>query len=146
ARRAGLVSGRLLLLAGDRLRRALAGPRVGVGPLAAHRQALAVPQPAVAAEIHQALDAHRRLAAEVTLNHQVGVDDLAKARQLVLGEFVNPPLRRDPDVAADPAGRRAADSVNVGQSDHDALLRRDVHARNARHTVSPRALPEPPHA
>src|SRR3546814_498940 len=74
------------------------------------------------------------------------VDGLAEARQLVLGELVHPPLRRNTDGAADPAGRCPADSVNVGQSNHDALLRRDVHARNARHTVSPRALPEPPHA
>src|SRR3546814_1833079 len=34
------------LLAGDRSRRALAGPRVGLGALAAHRQALAVAQAA----------------------------------------------------------------------------------------------------
>src|SRR6185369_7321772 len=49
----------LLLLAGDRLGRALAGPGVGVGALAADRQALAVAQAAVAGQVHQALDVDR---------------------------------------------------------------------------------------
>src|SRR5262249_6633228 len=45
----------LLLLAGDRLGGALAGAGVGVGALAADRQAPAVAQAAVAAKVHQAL-------------------------------------------------------------------------------------------
>ena len=40
------------------LARALAGARVGVRALAADRQALAVTEAAVAAEVHQALDVH----------------------------------------------------------------------------------------
>src|SRR5262245_24124384 len=42
----------LLLLAGNRLGRALAGPGIGMRTLAAHRQAAAVPQSTVAAKIH----------------------------------------------------------------------------------------------
>src|SRR3979411_2697224 len=44
--------GRLLLLAGDRLGRTLAGAGVGMGALTAHRQAAAMPQPPVAAKVH----------------------------------------------------------------------------------------------
>src|SRR5436305_4167681 len=50
------------LLAGDGLGRTLTGASVGVGALAADRQALAVAQTAVAAEIHQPLDVHGNLA------------------------------------------------------------------------------------
>src|ERR1700704_3249334 len=50
-----------LLLAGDGLGRTLAGAGIGVGALAANRQAFAVTQPAIAAEIHQPLDVHRNL-------------------------------------------------------------------------------------
>src|SRR5258708_686757 len=46
------------LLAGNRLRRTLTSPRVGVGALATHGQTLAMTQPSVAAEIHQPLDVH----------------------------------------------------------------------------------------
>ena len=66
ARRASLplpVSGKLLLLACDGLRRTLAGAGVGVGALAAHWQTFAVTQAAIAAEIHEALDVHGNLAA-----------------------------------------------------------------------------------
>src|SRR5580693_6612207 len=46
----------LFLLAGDRLGRSLAGAGVGVGPLPANRQAAAVTQAPVAAEIHKPFD------------------------------------------------------------------------------------------
>src|SRR5579863_3705441 len=52
----------LLLLAGDRLGGTLAGAGVGVGALAADRQAPAMAQAAVAGQVHQPLDVDRRLA------------------------------------------------------------------------------------
>src|ERR1700691_133322 len=55
----------LFLLAGDRLGRTLAGACVGVGALPANRQAAAVTQPAIAAEIHQPLDVHRDFAPQI---------------------------------------------------------------------------------
>ncbi len=67
----------LLLLAGDRLGGALAGAGVGVGALAADRQALAVAQAAVAGQVHQPLDVDRGLAAQVALDLVVAVDRLA---------------------------------------------------------------------
>src|SRR5665213_1804961 len=48
----------LFLLAGNRLGRALTGPCIGMRALAAHRQAAAVTQAAVATEIHEPLDVH----------------------------------------------------------------------------------------
>src|SRR5262249_16007846 len=66
-----------LLLAGDGARPALAGSRVGMCALAADREALAVPQPAIAAEVHEALDVHRHFAAQVALDRVAAVDLLA---------------------------------------------------------------------
>src|ERR1700753_413197 len=43
----------LLFLAGDRLGRALAGARIGVRALAADRQATAMTQAAIVAQVHQ---------------------------------------------------------------------------------------------
>src|SRR3954449_12308532 len=51
----------LLLLAGDRLRLALAGAGVRVRALTANRQAAAMAQATIGAEIHQALDVHRHV-------------------------------------------------------------------------------------
>src|SRR3954465_13232138 len=55
---------RHFLLAGDRFGRAFAGTGVGVGTLAADRQALAVTQAAIAAQVHQALDVHGDVTAQ----------------------------------------------------------------------------------
>src|SRR5678815_383455 len=49
----------------------LAGAGVGAGALAAHGQALAMPRAAVAAEVHQPLDAHGHFAAEVALDAEL---------------------------------------------------------------------------
>src|SRR6476660_1198629 len=57
-----------LLLAGDGALRALAGARVGLCPLAAHRQATAVPQALVAADLDLAADVGLHLAAQITLH------------------------------------------------------------------------------
>src|SRR5439155_1631127 len=56
-----------LLLAGDRLLRALAGPGVRVGPLAADRERPAVPDALVATDLDLALDVLGNLATEVPL-------------------------------------------------------------------------------
>src|ERR1700742_3607559 len=85
----------LLLLAGDRPSLALAGAGVGVGALAADGQALAVAEAAIAGQVHQPLDVHRRLAAEVALHIVLGVDRLAQVEDLLIGEFLDPPLGRD---------------------------------------------------
>src|SRR5690606_36517532 len=49
----------LLLLAGNRLGRTLAGAGVRLRALAANRQRAAMAQATVAAEVHEALDVHR---------------------------------------------------------------------------------------
>src|ERR1700761_2203013 len=65
------------LLAGDGLGRPLAGAGVGVGALTADRQALAVAKAAIAAQVHQALDVHGYVAAQIAFHQIVAVDDFA---------------------------------------------------------------------
>src|SRR5258708_4554860 len=50
------------------LARTLPGARVGAGTLAANRQSLAMTGAAIAAEVHQPLDVHRHLAAQVAFD------------------------------------------------------------------------------
>src|SRR5579863_2966410 len=80
----------LFLLAGDRLGRSFAGPGVGVGPLPANRQATAVTQPAIAAEIHQPLDVHRHFAPQIALDDVVAVDHFAQLQNLLIGQLRHP--------------------------------------------------------
>src|SRR5262249_52680228 len=124
------------LRADDAALRALAGPRVGVGPLATHRQALAVTQAAVAAQVHQSLDVHGHLATEVTLDLVLALDDLAQGPRLVPGEVLGGRDRIDPGLADDVLGGLATDSVDVRQGDDRALPGRQVDASDTSHGVA----------
>ena len=88
----------LILLAGDRLGLALAGAGVGVRALAADRQAPAMAKPAVAGEVHQPLDVHRRLAAKVALDRMVAVDRLADVQHFLVGQVLDPLFGRDAEL------------------------------------------------
>src|SRR3954454_7401706 len=79
----------LFLLAGDRLGLALAGASVGVGALAADREALPVADTAVGGEVHQPLDVHRGLAAKVALDLVVGVDRLSDLEDFLVGQVLD---------------------------------------------------------
>src|SRR5262249_20105553 len=78
-----------LLPAADGLLRALARGRIGLRPLPVHRQVAAVAQPAVGADLGEALDRLRALAAQVSLDLVVGVDVVAELRDLVLGQVTH---------------------------------------------------------
>src|SRR4051812_4394566 len=77
-----------LLLAGNGALRALAGASVGLGPLPAARQALAVTAPLVAADLDLATNVGLDLAAEVTLDLVLGLDRVAELDQLGVAELV----------------------------------------------------------
>src|SRR5262245_32741080 len=84
-----------LLLRDRALARALARPRVGPRPLAAHRQRPAVTHPAVAADFHQPLDIHRDLLAEVALDAALLFDDAADLPDVVFRQILHPDVRTD---------------------------------------------------
>ena len=108
-----------------------AGTSVSVGALAADREALAVTKAAVAADVHKALDVLVALTAEVALNHDlILIDIIADGVNLILGEVLN--ARIHVNIALDANLRRsgAADAVNVGQTDLNALLTREVDTIN----------------
>src|SRR6266853_6039331 len=67
------------------LARAFARARVGAGALAANRKSLAMTGAAIAAEVHQPLDVHRDLAAQVALDGK-SRDLLAQTLHVRLGQ------------------------------------------------------------
>ena len=90
-----------------------------MGPLTVNRQALAMPQALVAAEIHQALDVHRDVAAKL-----LTIDPSIAARKIVDGVE-----RRKPRVligfsayALDVVARVAPGSYGVLLRKYDELL------------------------
>src|SRR5205807_3538119 len=69
-----LLLGRLLLARHLHALGALASPGVGLGVLTSDRQPAPVAQPAVGADLHQALDVLRALAPQVALDRERAVD------------------------------------------------------------------------
>src|SRR5579875_1261415 len=123
-----------LLLAGDlHALRSLARARVRLRVLTAHRQTAAMAQTAVGADLLQALDRLRALAAQVTLDDERAVDQVAELDDLLLGEVAHLAIGLDPDLREQLVRGRAADAVDVGEADLDPLVEGDVDPGDSRH-------------
>src|SRR5437660_3616368 len=142
---AGRLRCRFAADARARLLRALARARVGARALAAHGKPAAMTDAAIAAQVHQSLDAHRHRAAEVAFDLELG-DLLAQLVHVGVGKILY--LRRALDAGrgADRLGTRAADAVDRRQCDLRVLVVRNVDACNTGHVrylskSSPLSLP-----
>src|SRR5262245_32522172 len=129
------------LLAGDGLARPLAGAGVGLGPLAAHRQPLAVAGAAVAVDVAQARDVLLHLPAQRALDGVLAVEDAHQPADLVVGQFLGLALRVEPRLVAQLPRRRRADPVEVAQRNVRRLVARDIDALDTGHLLRLLALP-----
>src|SRR4029077_1455280 len=80
---AGSGFGLLLATDADGAARSATLPGVRLGALSAHRQVAPMPDAAVGADIHQALDVLAHLAPQVSLDLVAAVDDLTQSVDLV---------------------------------------------------------------
>src|SRR5690606_7674702 len=110
-----------------------AGTSVGPRALAAHRQPAAMPHSSVAANISQPRDVLRYLAAELTLNGVVTVEQHGNPGHLGLGDISGRSVRIDSGLAADlPRGIRP-DSIQIGQRHPGGAIVGDVNTKKTRH-------------
>src|SRR4051812_30694100 len=137
ARVLGGIRSLRLLLAGHGALRALAGARVGLGALPADREALAVAATLVAADLDLATDVGLDLTAEVTLDLVLRLDRVAELDELGVTQLVDPQVGADAGVGEELLGGGAADAVDVGERDLDALVAREVDTNEACHVGLP---------
>src|SRR5690606_12979670 len=116
----------------DGLARSLAGTGIGPGALAAQRQATAMAQAAVRAQVHQALDCDADLATEVALDHELA-DLGTQGLDFRLGEVADLGRQGNPRGLADLLRTGTADAVDALQANPDMLLGRQVDAGDTRH-------------
>ena len=118
----------------------LARAGVGLGALAVDRHAAAMADTAVAADVHEPLDVLRALAAKVAFDGNRPVDGLAQAHDFFFGQVADLGIGIDAQGREDGVRGRPAHAVDVGETDLDPLLRRDVDARDSCHSL-PLPLP-----
>src|SRR5262245_30480209 len=94
-------------------------------------------QAAIAAEIHQSLDVELHFAPQVTLDHVVAVDDFTDLEHLGVGQLRNPAPLRQINLAHDVLGGLGPDAMDVLKRDLDALIGRQIDARDTSHLASP---------
>src|SRR6185369_4423516 len=115
-----------------RLARTLAGAGIRAGALAANRQAAAMTEASVAAQVHQALDVDRHLAAQIAFDRDA-TDFLADLFQIGVGQVLDLSVKGHPGRFADLLRGRTADAVDRGQADLGVLVGRNVDTSNACH-------------
>ena len=120
----------LLLLAADLTLLALAGASVGVRALTADGEALAVTEATVAADLHQAGNVLTLLTTEVALDREVSINVITHLGDLILGEIAHVGAGINAGLGADLGSGGTANAVDVGKSDLNALLTREVDAVN----------------
>src|SRR5690606_36247588 len=131
--RYGLLAG--LLLAGHGALGALAGARVGLGALAAHREAAAVTQALVAADLDLAADVGRDLTAQVTLEAVVALEVVTQLHQLLVRQVLHPGVGAHARRLERLHGAGAAHAEDVGEGDLDALVAREVDSDESCHVA-----------
>src|SRR5262245_23500232 len=92
--------------------------------------------PAVRADLAQALDRLGALTAEVALDLEVAVDVLTELRDLLVGEVLDLLVDGEAGIGADLLRGRAADAVDVGQPDLEPLLVGEIDSGDARHRLA----------
>jgi hypothetical protein len=88
----------------------------------------------VATEVHQALDIHRNLAAQVALDFEL-IHRRTELGDLGFGEVLDRRRRIDTSRSANLLRARVADTVDRRQCDHDVLVQRDVYASYTCHLI-----------
>src|SRR5688500_16413632 len=106
-----------------------------MGALASRRQALAVPEPAIGAEVLETFDVDRDLRSQVALDDIVAVDHFTALQDLGISKLVDPLAFRYVDFLADFTGIYRTDAVDVSQSDDDALVCWYVDTCNSSHAT-----------
>src|SRR5262245_27684014 len=122
-----------LLLDHDTLAAPLPGARVRMGALSADGQALAVTDATVAADVHQPLDAHRHLAAQVALHLVLALEDVPQAPGLIVAPVLHALARIHARLDEEPLGGRRPDPVDVLNRDLPTLVPRQVDPGDACH-------------
>src|SRR5262245_62983930 len=96
-----------------------------------------MPDAPIRADVHQALDVHGHLAAEIALHLELALDHLAHPGHLLLRPGLHALVGIETGPGHDVPGQGAADSVDVGDGHFTALVPREIDTGHACHGTPP---------
>jgi len=111
-----------------RAARTTARARIGARALTPHRHVPAVPDTTIATNIHQSFDVERNLSAQITLDAKFAIDDFTQPGYFIISEIPHAGIRADAGPGQQVLAGGETNSVDVGQSNFDALLAREIDA------------------
>ena len=94
-----------------------------------------MPQAAIAINVHQPLDVHLRFRTQRAFDFEVGGDDRADLRYLVVGQLGNLLGVADTRRVQNSVRARAADAIDVRQADFSSLVLGQINAGNTCHVL-----------
>lgn len=100
-----------------------------------------MPKPSIRSEIHQTFDIHRSHGAKLSLHHVFVVDELADAVDFGFGKIIGTGTMIDLEFVQDVAGCGSTDTIDIGQSDYDMFMTRQINACNSGQNLPPLSLP-----
>lgn len=97
-------------------------PGIGLGPLAPRGEPPAMTKPPIAADVHQPLEVHRHVAAEIALNDKIALNNAANFYDLVFPEIFAPHTRIYAGFRQDPLRRRRPNPEYIPECDIDSFV------------------------
>jgi hypothetical protein len=118
------------------LTRTLAGTGIGSGALATDWQALTVAHATVTAQVHQALDRHRDLTAQITFGGELA-HLVTQTLKLIIGQVLDLLGDWNPSSLTNQTGTWTPDAINGGETNVGVLVAGDVDTGNTSHSNAP---------
>jgi hypothetical protein len=114
--------------------RTFAGTGIGASTLATARQTLAVTHATVAAQVHQSLDVHGQLTAQIAFDHE-RANCITQFFQFAVVQILDLFIGRYTRFSADLLCAWTADTIHGGQADDGVLMIWDVNPCNTCHSL-----------
>ena len=136
--RSSHFSSSLLLLVSNSALRTFAGTGIGLGALAAARQALAMTYTTEALDFGQTLNVQRDVPAEIALNDDiVFVNVVTDLSFIVSRQILDAGIRVDSGAGENLVSSALTDTINISQTNLDPLLARQINTSNTCHKAPP---------
>jgi hypothetical protein len=111
-----------------------------MGALSPDRESAPMPQSPVRSYLHEPLDIHGNRFTQISFNHPIPLDDISNAHRFIFGQVFHFSRGIYLGFFANFDGPAMPDAINVGQTDPNFFIQRQVHSCNSSQFLPPLSL------